>query len=256
MNDNCIRLTCLTGIFLLTVSGHVHAQDEEYGYTCENCPTNWENLDIDGNNCGEPNQSPIAFSAGDARGARSARVEVDYSFESVEPDFTLTNIEWGNEASSYSVWLKGKAYVFQQFHFHTTGEHVVNGERADLEMHFVNKTSEGATIVLTVLIDAGEENAAFYPITENLPGAEAAIVDLRALLPKKLTAYAYTGSTTTPPCSADVEWRLFKTHVELSQDQIEAIRNDIREINAGFDNNRTIQNREGRNISVTGKANK
>ena len=27
-------------------------------------------------------------------------------------------------------------------------------------MHFVNKTSEGATLVLTVLINAGEENAA------------------------------------------------------------------------------------------------
>lgn len=249
-------LASVASVFLFTVTIHAFAQDDPYGYACVNCPSNWENLDIEGNNCGGPNQSPVAFDAVSAKGPRSPRLEVDYGVEVVDPKDTLTNIEWGNEANNSSVWLNGKAYFYQQFHFHTTAEHVVDGERSDLEMHFVNKNNEGATVVVGVFIQDGEQNPAYAPITDGLPGAEGAVVDLRSLLPEKLTAFAYTGSTTTPPCSADVEWRLLTTPVELSQAQIDAIRNEIRLINDGFDNNRTIQNRDGRKISTTGKANK
>ena len=251
-------LVSFTSVFLFTLTIHAFAQDkdEPYGYACENCPANWENLIIDGNNCGGPDQSPIAFDAVSAKGPRSPRLEVDYRDELVDPEGTLTNIEWGNEANNSSVWLKGKSYFFKQFHFHTTAEHVLNGERSDLEMHFVNKTDAGATVVVGVFIKAGEQNPAYAPITDGLPGAEQAAVDLRSLLPEKLSAFAYTGSTTTPPCSADVEWRLLTTPVELSQAQIYVIQDEIRLINDGFDNNRTIQNRERREISITGKANK
>ncbi len=249
-------MSCAIGALFLALSGSAFAQDEPYAYACENCPANWENLAIDGNSCGGDNQSPIAFDASSTRGARSARLTLTYGTELVEPDMTLTNIEWGADASASSVRWNGEEYFFSQFHFHTTAEHVINGERSDLEMHFVNKTAEGAALVIGVSILVGAENGAFEPVTAALPGADLAVVDLRALLPGNLSAYAYTGSTTTPPCSANVEWRLLRNPVELSQAQIDAIRNELWAINDGFDNNRPIQNREGRRVSTTGKANK
>jgi carbonic anhydrase len=225
------------------------AQDD-YGYACVNCPANWLALDIEDNNCGGPYQSPIAFSDGDVKGKDKPKLEADYgNDEQVSPEFTLTNIEWGDEdPGSNTVELDGETYEFQQFHFHTTAEHVVNGERSDLEMHFVNNTSGGATLVLAVFITEGEENDAFSPITDSLPGPEEVVVDLQGLLPKKRDSYRYSGSTTTPPCSGGVQWNLFKKPVELSWEQIESIQEEIWDINAGFDNNRTIQNREGRKI--------
>jgi len=249
MNKTMRTSIGFTAAFLISVAGTAAATDEDYGYACDNCPSNWGNLHIDDNNCGGPRQSPIAFSFGDTSGKDRSRLKVDYASEFVSPEFTTTNIEWGNENSYSTVRFNGQEYTFQQFHFHTTSEHVVNGERSNLELHFVNKTPDGATLVLAVFIEAGDENEAFKPITDNLPGAEGAFVDLRALLPEKLAAFGYTGSTTTPPCSPDVAWRLFKKPVELSAEQIEAIENDILEINVGFDNNRPIQNREGRTIT-------
>ncbi len=241
---------------LLTMANSLCAQDAPAGYACENCPTACENLQIEGNNCGGPNQSPIAFSPRAIRGPVSGRLELRYDYESVEPDFTETNIEWATDDSEFAVDLAGEICFFKQFHFHTTAEHVINGERSALEMHFVNKSDSGDALVVAVSIEEGEENENFAPITDGLPGAENAMVNLRSLLPNKLSAYAYRGSTTTPPCSADVEWRLLAKPVELSTQQIGAIRTDIWEINDGFDNNRPIQEREGRQISKTKKANK
>lgn len=226
------------------------AQDEPYGYRCDNCPTAWENLEIEGNNCGGPTQSPIAFSKGDSKGGgKRSGVRVNYGPEFVDPEQTQTNFEWGSEDSVYTLVLGRETYFFQQFHFHTTAEHVVNGERSDLEMHFVHKTADGSkSAVLALFIQEGRFNPAFAPLTGELPGVDDAFLNLRALLPRSLSAYAYTGSTTTPPCSADVEWRLLKKPVTLSEAQIDALQNEIRIVNDGFDNNRPIQNREGRRI--------
>ena len=252
MNKTKTTSIGFTAAFLIGVVGAASATgtpDDDYGYACENCPSNWENLHIDGNNCGGPRQSPIAFSFGDTRGQGRSRLKVDFGHELVSPEETTTNIEWGNDNSHNTVRFNGKDYAFQQFHFHTTAEHVVNGERSNLEMHFVNKTPDGATLVLAVFIETGDKNEAFQPIIENLKGAKDPVVDLRALLPEKLAAFGYTGSTTTPPCSADVDWRLFKMPVELSAEQIAVVEHDILEINHQFDNNRPIQNREGRAIT-------
>lgn len=254
-------LTAVTFTLLCFLGTMAIAEDDEYGYACETCPANWFDLEP-ANNCGGPDQSPIAFSEGDAIKIRLPRLKVNYGPAEVVPEFTTTNIEWGvEENGDYFVKLEGKKYAFNQFHFHTTAEHVINGERSALEMHFVNKTEDGETIVLAVFIKAGDVNEAFLPITDSLPleqpppedGYEPISVNLRKLLPKKLSAYRYTGSTTTPPCSGGVLWNLFKKHVELSDTQISAIQQAIRDINYGFDNNRPIQNLEGRPI-FTGKS--
>lgn len=247
-------LTSALAFTVLLLFGTPAGAEDDYGYACVNCPTNWLELDIEDNNCGGSKQSPVAFSFGDARSKHLPRLKIHFGKrELVDPEFTTSNIEWGDvEPGDNVVRLDGETYAFQQFHFHTTAEHVINGERSDLEMHFVNKTSDGSTLVLAVFIKAGAYNRAFEPITDSLPGPEEIIVNLRALLPKKLSSFRYTGSTTTPPCSGGVEWNLLSKHVELSDDQIEAIRGDIWDINLGFDNNRPIQNRERRKI-MTGK---
>jgi carbonic anhydrase len=253
MMNKMTVLALASGVLLLTGKG-VFAEDQGYGYRCDTCPTNWEYLHIEGNNCGGIEQSPIAFSGGDAKG-KSSPVRASYGGEYVEPEQTQTNFEWGAEESGYSIRVNGRDYFFKQFHFHTTSEHVVNGERSALEMHFVNKTDDGKAAVLALFIQPGRHNPALAPITDQLPGAvdANAFVDLKAILPRKMTTFAYEGSTTTPPCSANVQWRLAKTPITMSEAQIDAIRNEIWTVNDGFDNNRPIQNREGRKIKSTNK---
>jgi carbonic anhydrase len=242
------------GVLVLAVmSSATVAEAQAFGYGCEICPANWPNLPILNNNCGGPNQSPIAFSDGDAR-SREAVLQVNYGDNvALQEEELSTNIEWKDEPpGDNTVRFEGTTYAFVQFHFHSTAEHVINGERSDLEMHFVHQASDGSLLVLAVFIEAGDANDEFAPIITSLEisGEQEIAVDLRALLPGRLASFRYQGSTTTPPCTGGVQWILLKQQVELSAAQIEMIRDAIRELNDGFDNNRTVQNRERRVINT------
>lgn len=103
--------------------------------------------------------------------------------------------------------LEDGTFNFVQFHFHSTSEHVINGERAPLEMHFVNQALNGSIAVLAVFIKEGEDNPEFDTIVASVeaPGEQIIEVDLDSLLPRSLRSFRYLGSTTTPPCVAGVQ---------------------------------------------------
>lgn len=250
-------LLTLPGLALAAFSATALGQETDFGYACENCPAAWPELAIEDNNCGGPEQSPIALSDGDAEFSRRPGLWVRYQETAVAEDLHSTNVEYADEEPGDNVvGLGRKRYVFDQFHFHSTAEHVVNGERSDLELHFVNRAGSGAVLVLAVFIEEGHENPAFEPIVRAIDGgdvtrADAIEVELDYLLPEDLAYFRYTGSTTTPPCTGGVTWVLLREHVELSQEQIETIQSAIRDgLNDGFNNNRTIQSRELRPITT------
>ena len=249
-------LSVSLGVLVLTGMGPVIvAEAQDFGYACDTCPANWPHLAISNNNCGGPHQSPIAFSNGDAKSKRRRhQLRVNYSRDvELKEEELSTNIEWKEESpGENTVRFKGTTYDFVQFHFHSTAEHVINGERSNLEMHFVNQASDDSLLVLAVFIEAGDENDTFAPIIMSLEtSSEQEIeVDLRALLPGQLRFFRYQGSTTTPPCTGGVQWILLKRHVELSATQIGVIQEAIQDLNGGFDNNRTVQNREERVIKT------
>ena len=121
-----------------------------------------------------------------------------------------------------------------------------NGEQFPAEVHFVHKTAEGELAVLGVMITEGAENAAWAPFTGAMgtaKDAEAEIqLDWAAMLPTSKMTYRYTGSLTTPPCTEGVHWMLLETPVELSADQIAAMK-------AAYDGNfRPVQPLNGRKI--------
>lgn len=251
----------LPGFALLAFSAPALSQDSDFGYACSNCPAAWPGLDITDNNCGGPEQSPIALSDGEAEFEPRPRLRVRYHDASVVEDVRSTNVEYADEEPGDNVVRLGSVrYSFDQFHFHSAAEHVVNGERSDLEMHFVNRAADGAVLVLAAFIEEGRHNPAFEPIVDVIDAPDVMQVDmveveLDNLLPQDLASFRYTGSTTTPPCSGGVTWVLLREHVELSQDQIETIQTAIRDgLNAGFNNNRSVQNREFRSITTDARA--
>ena len=94
----------------------------------------------------------------------------------------------------------------------------------------VNKTDDGSTAVVGLLLKEGQENAALKTVFEAMPVMAGPVqevtgsVDLAAVLPEKRTTYRYLGSLTTPPCTEGVAWTLFTEPVEVSTEQIEAFR--------------------------------
>lgn len=254
VNRNHLVTAAASALLAAGLSAPALGSEIEFGYECKDCAVAWPDVDTGAreNNCAGPNQSPIALSFGDGRRRKLPGLRTDYGRSVVlTEERLLTNVEWFDASGTNSIHLGNKTYRFLQFHFHSTAEHVVNGERSPVEMHFVNQASDGSLAVLAVFIEQGRYNRNFEPIIDSISNGheeDMITVDLDDLTPNQLRSFRYVGSTTTPPCVADVQWLLIKQPIELSEGQIGIIKGEIRHLNHGFDNNRSIQNRERRRI--------
>lgn len=133
-----------------------------------------------------------------------------------------------------AITVGGTRYELLQFHFHTPSEHRLQGEEFPAELHLVHRGPGGELAVVGVLIERGNENAALEPVLNNLPetpGEEQQVASVRInaedLLPADGQHYRYAGSLTTPPCTEGVKWFVLDEPIELSAEQIEALRSVI-----------------------------
>ncbi|WP_037290763.1 carbonic anhydrase [Saccharibacillus sacchari] len=124
--------------------------------------------------------------------------------------------------------LDGEKYSLLQFHFHHPSEHQIDGQNAEMELHFVHENEQGEKAVVGVLIHPGKANPAIKQLWSQLPesGNEESVIlntpiDLDDLLPENLHAVHYDGSLTTPPCTEQVNWSVLEDPIELSQAQID-----------------------------------
>lgn len=131
----------------------------------------------------------------------------------------------GGDASS--LMLDGKPYAMKQFHFHAPSEHALNGERSDMEVHFVHASPEGPLTVVGVFLKAGAANPVFAAVMADAPAAEGAAkatssVDPLKMLPTSRNLFRYQGSLTTPPCSEIVNWVVMEAPVEVGGAELAA----------------------------------
>lgn len=128
-----------------------------------------------------------------------------------------------------SVTVGGVAYELLQFHFHTEAEHLVNGVRSAMEVHFVHKSAANELLVVGQLIEVGAFNPLLDRIFSDLPqnGSDTKTLnnfDLSGLLPNALTSFRYDGSLTTSPYTEGVKWNVLTVATTMSQAQIDAFR--------------------------------
>lgn len=246
----------------LLLSGAVSlAQQDEHGegdkpihwtYEGEEGPDHW----------GDLSQEFALCSAGLAESPIDLTGTTALNLSDIEFDYTETAISIFNNGHTIQVNVdegstityNGLTYTLLQFHFHRPSEHTVDGEHADMEIHFVHQDTRSTNLaVVGVLLVAGDpENEtggeAYAPIFDHLPAetGEPEVVgealDLNTLLPEDRRYTTYNGSLTTPPCSEIVRWLVLAEPVELSVEQIDAFA-DIHEMNA-----RPVQPLNGRDL--------
>lgn len=222
-------ISLLSILIFSTVAQEEH--DEEpphWTYEGEEGPEHWGELSADYVLCLDGTaQSPIDVS--DATDLDLADISFNYGETALNILNNGHTIQVNTDEGS-SINYNAIGYDLLQFHFHHPSEHSVDGELADMEMHFVHRDpNSGNLAVVGVLLMAGEEdNAAYADIFNNLPAEESEVeamdiaVALMNLLPDEQTFYTYQGSLTTPPCSEIVRWLLLDTPVYLSEAQIES----------------------------------
>lgn len=145
--------------------------------------------------------------------------------------------------------LDNQDFIFQQFHFHTPSENLIDGKSYPLEAHFVHRSSQGELAVVGVMFIEGRVNPAIAQILQSLPSQKNVNAPLTAplaltdLLPQNKSYYRFSGSLTTPPCTEGVRWLLLREPVELSAAQITAFSAAL-----GMKNNRPVHPLNGRMI--------
>lgn len=175
---------------------------------------------------------------------KSLRIALKNTGYTVELDF----------ADGNDIMLGKTIYKLKQVHFHTPSEHTVDGQQYPIEIHFVHVSKSHRVAVIALFVEEGEENNKFKQIIRYFPKNKNDSdmfyhknLNPAFLLPENRSYYKYTGSLTTPPCSEGVTWFVLKNSINLSNDQINTIRNSV------GTNNRPIQPTNNRNIRETNK---
>jgi carbonic anhydrase len=203
------------------------AQDHHWGYEGEADPSHWGDIAEEFKECAVgQEQSPIDLTPTKAIHAEFSPAEIHWTaFAPTVVDNGHT-VQVNTNGKGGYVELNGVRYDLVQFHFHHESEHTVDGAHSPLEVHFVNKSEAGDLLVLGVLLNPGEANAALGAVEAEWPavGAEttsAETIDPSVLLPANHASFRYEGSLTTPPCSQIVTWNVFVDPVEVSAEQID-----------------------------------
>ena len=243
-------ITLATGVLMLASAPGAFAGGELWSYEGDTGPEKWGELSPGWDVCSSGRyQSPIDIKGG-----------IEAKLGSINASIKPSVLKFGLDGPTFAVpydsgsklSMNGTTYELQQFHFHHTSEHTVNGKSYPLEAHLVLK-SEGSDhndAVMGVLIEAGSENAMLNQFWNQLPrsgqkAVEPVQVNVGDLLPKKTAYFMYEGSMTTPGCPQGVRWFVIEQPVQASQAQIDRF---ISDLTAGETNNRPIQPTYGRAI--------
>ncbi len=198
----------------------------EWAYEGEGAPANWDKLRPDYATCGSgKRQSPI-----DIRGGIKVDLEniaIDYKpthFRITDTGYTI-RVDVG-EGSTIRVMEREFQLLYMDFH--RPSEERINGKGFDMAAHFVHRDFDGKLAVIAVVLERGSEHPLVQTLWNNMPLERgmsvepAAVINPAHLLPprEQRAYYTYMGSLTTPPCTEDVLWMVFRQPLQVSPQQI------------------------------------
>lgn len=126
--------------------------------------------------------------------------------------------------------IAGDIFLSKQMLLHTPSEHQFSGLSFPLEVQIFFENKRGDIQALAIFVEIGRANGAFEALIsslkskndETLPGALT--VAMSELVPIDISAHRYKGSWTTPPCEEGVSWSVVRNPIEISIDQLAALR--------------------------------
>lgn len=209
----------LSATFFVQANSKIH-----WGYLGEVALAHWGDLSKEFKMCKEGKvQSPINIVP--TKDVDLKPLEIDYktSAKSVVNNGHTIQI---NIKDGSTLKLDGKIYKLKQFHFHVPSENNINGDVFPLEAHFVHQSDDGSLAVVAVMFKEGKENVTLKKIwnhfdklkEEGQVKCNLSSKDILALIPKDSQYYKFMGSLTTPPCSENVRWQVYKTPLSVSKD--------------------------------------
>lgn len=259
------------GVLLLVVLGfHTIGASDDWSYFGDNGPEHWPGICKTGRR-----QSPIHITTEETIKADLGSlkfVRYDFAFGS---KITNTGHSVQIQLEGVPIQLEGESlpstYVLEQMHFHWDAEHMIDGVRDALELHFVHYNSEygnvsvasqyenGVAVVATLFQLSKEDNRDLKPVLKGAElvskwvGKNTAVMDSKIIpylfLPKDHTTYyRYDGSLTTPGCQETVMWFVLTEKLIVSEQQLSVFKNVATNNGTLLFNFRPIQPLRGRKV--------
>ena len=214
-------------------SDHDHI---EWSYEGETSPEHWAELEKN-SECSGNRQSPINIidlnvveKEGD-----TAHNTLFYSAKTI-----LTRVRNNGHTIQFdfdrgdSICSRDEHYDLVQIHFHVPSEHTVNGIRYPIETHLVHqsKQKDSFTVIAIFGIEGRESETleqleSFLPLKEGEEKEINKALDLTTIFPDNKDYYSYQGSLTTPPCTENVNWIIFKEPGILSLEEVIRMRDNM-----------------------------
>lgn len=211
-----------------------HETNLHWSYSGETSPEHW--IEIEKNSdCNGKHQSPINIINKNADSvATKGDLKILYNTTTLisEVENNGHSIQFDFESGD-SINYKNETYYLKQIHFHEPSEHKINGVIYPIEIHLVHVNKFGNITVLGILGEEGEESQLFEFFESFLPiknGATKDIhqkIDLSSLFLEDKNYYSYGGSLTTPPCTENVNWIVFKEPITLSVEEVLKLKNNM-----------------------------
>ena len=249
MKKYTIYSTLLLSSLLSITIAQAGEHQKHWGYTGDVAPSHWSELNEEFKMCSEgKQQTPINIVATEDINLTALDLNYTTGSKSIIDNGHTVQINI-SEGSTFSI--EKDLYELKQFHFHTPSENNINSKSFPLEAHFVHATKDGKLAVIGVMFEEGEENPVLKKIWNKFPKLERGTEskcglssdEIKMLMPEDKDYYQFMGSLTTPPCSEEVKWHVYKTPLTISKEQVKAFFDLY-----GHANNRPIQETNKRNI--------
>ena len=232
---------------------HNSEKKVHWTYDGETSPAHWAEIEKD-SDCDGKKQSPINIIDINTKPTQQKEnpLAILYS-PTTAISMAINNghsIQFNFEVGD-SIQYHGATYHLSQIHFHEPSEHTIDGIRYPLEIHLVHKSKQNSFTVMSVLAKEGQESQLFEFLESFLPIKEAKTkeihqsLDLTTLFPENKNFYSYNGSLTTPPCTENVNWIIFKDPIIVSLEEVLKLKN-----NMPLDNYRNEQPINDRSVSL------
>ncbi|WP_051678577.1 carbonic anhydrase [Thiomicrospira pelophila] len=206
----------------------VVAEPAEWGYVAEQAPRYWAQLDSRYQTCAlGKNQSPINLTSQQAvqtRGLPALDIAYrDVPLRLIHSDHGLR----GNYPLGSYIQLGKQRYELTHYTFHTPSEHHIEGFAYPMEIQLMHRNGEGNQVVMSVIVQEGENNEQLATILKNLPNKKDKLQVFEKVnfnpvkfLPGDKRFYRYIGSMTQPPCEEGVVWLVFSKPIQASISQL------------------------------------
>jgi carbonic anhydrase len=233
-----LALVILTAAQLLAQN----ALAANWGYNDKNGEQHWEALGYQLCGTGKQ-QSPLNLSP---QQIAPNQLQLSYQDEVFNlKSKTYNAFAYATKPSEDMLALLGDKYALQSFHFHVPAEHEVNGERYDMEGHFIHEDKAGRFAVVGIFFKLGAPNVEFEKFLKALPN-HSATFDINKFYPADKDYYSYIGSLTTPPCTEGLAWIVMHHPMEVSAEQLATFKEKVTQYNS-----RGVQPANGRTVTLT-----